>query len=63
VARLLFFVGRLSDLVGRRATMLAACLLLGVLAIPAYVVAGGERWGMRWVRRSCSRSGPSRPTS
>jgi MHS family proline/betaine transporter-like MFS transporter len=39
------FVGRFCDRVGRRATMLAACLLLGVLAIPAYIVAGGGTLG------------------
>lgn len=38
-------IGRISDRVGRRATMIAAALLLGLLAVPAYVLAQGGTLG------------------
>lgn len=38
-------IGRLCDRVGRRATMILACVLLGVLSIPAYLLAGGGTLG------------------
>jgi MHS family proline/betaine transporter-like MFS transporter len=38
-------IGRISDAVGRKATMFAACGLLGGLAIPAYLLAGGGTLG------------------
>jgi len=34
-------IGRVCDRVGRRMTMMAAAVLLGCLAVPAYVLAGG----------------------
>ena len=39
------FVGRICDRVGRRKTMFASAILLGVTAIPGYILASGGTFG------------------